>query len=45
MKKIKYAHKNTLCEYDLSLDFFKELGIKINDVVPLRKVFLLYTYE
>ena len=45
MKKIKYAHKNTLCEYDLSLDFFKELGIKINDVVPLRKVFLLYTDE
>ena len=45
MKKIRYAHKNTLCEYDLSLDFFKELGIKINDVVPLRKVFLLYTDE
>lgn len=43
MKKIKYMHKNLLCEYDLSLEFFDELGIKINDVVPLRKVFILYT--
>lgn len=43
MKKIKYANKNILCEYDLSLEFFKELGIQINDIVPLRKVFLLYT--
>lgn len=45
MKKIKYTHKNILCEYDLSLEFFNELGIKINDVVPLRKVFILYTDE
>lgn len=45
MNKIRYSEKNYLCEYDLSLDFFNELGIKINDVTPLRKVFILSTDE
>lgn len=43
MNRIRYSEKNYLCEYDLSLEFFNELGIKINDVTPLRKVFILST--
>lgn len=43
MNKIRYSEKNYLCEYDLSLEFFNQLGIKINDVTPLRKVFVLST--
>ena len=43
MNKLKYAEKNYLSNYELSLDFFNELGIKVNDITPLRKVFLLKT--
>ena len=43
MNKTKYSEKNYLCDYDLSLKFFNELGIKVNDIIPLRKVFLIYT--
>lgn len=45
MNKIKYSEKNYLCDYDLSLDFFEDLGMKVNDIVPLRKVFVIYTDE
>ncbi|MBE6090386.1 MAG: CotS family spore coat protein [Clostridium beijerinckii] len=45
MNRTKYSEKNYLCDYDLSLKFFEELGIKVNDIVPLRKVFLVYTDE
>ncbi|MDO5517614.1 MAG: CotS family spore coat protein [Clostridium sp.] len=43
MNRIRYSEKKYLCEYDLSLEFFNQLGIKINDVTPLRKVFILST--
>ena len=45
MNKPKYSEKNYLCDYDLSLEFFNEIGIKVNDIVPLRKVFVIYTDE
>ncbi|MDR3598179.1 CotS family spore coat protein [Clostridium sp.] len=45
MNKTKYSEKDYLCEYDLSLDFFEDLGMKVNDIVPLRKVFVIYTDE
>lgn len=45
MNKTRYSEKKYLCEYDLSLDFFNEIGIKVNDIVPLRKVFVIYTDE
>lgn len=45
MNKTKYAEKNYLCDYDLSLNLFDELGIKVNDIIPLRKVFVIYTDE
>ncbi|MBE6062275.1 MAG: CotS family spore coat protein [Clostridium butyricum] len=43
MDKIKYSEKSYLCEYDLSSEFFDKLGVKINDITPLRKVFILST--
>lgn len=43
MNKIRYSEKRYLCEYDLSIEFFNKLGIKVNDVTPLRKVFILST--
>ncbi|AOR22572.1 CotS family spore coat protein [Clostridium taeniosporum] len=43
MNKIRYAERNSLCDYDLSLEFFNELGININDISPVRNVFMIYT--
>ena len=43
MNKLRYAEKSYLSKYELSLDFFNELGIKVNDITPLRKVFLIKT--
>nr|WP_312289063.1 CotS family spore coat protein [Clostridium chromiireducens] len=45
MNKTKYSEKNYLCDYDLSLKLFDELEIKVKDITPLRKVFVLYTDE
>ena len=45
MNKIRYSEREYLCEYDLSLEFFEAAGLKINDVTPLRKVFILSTDE
>lgn len=45
MNRIRYSEREYLCDYDLSLDFFNAAGIKVKDVVPLRKVFLLSTDE
>lgn len=45
MNKVRYPERYSLCSYDLSLEFFNELGIKVNDVVPLRKVFIISTDE
>ena len=37
--------KEYLASYDLSADFFEELGVNVIDIVPLRKVFILKTTE
>ena len=37
--------KEYLTSYDLSADFFRELGVNVIDIVPLRKVFVLKTTE
>lgn len=41
--RIKYSEREYLCDYDLSLEFFNAAGISVNDIVPLRKVFVLST--
>lgn len=43
MNKLRYIEKNTLCKYDLSEEFFFILGLEINDIIPLRKVFVIVT--
>lgn len=45
MNKVRYPEKKYLSSYDLSLEFFEELGLKVLDVNPLRKVFILHTSE
>lgn len=45
MNNLRYPEKKYLLQYDLSLDLFNELDIGVNDVIPLRKVFILYTKE
>ena len=43
MNKYKYVEKATLCDFDLCEELFEKLGLKVNDIVPLRKVFILFT--
>lgn len=43
MVKTRYVDKSILCEYEFKEEFIDLLGIKINDVIPLRKVFVLFT--
>lgn len=43
MNRLKYPEKRHLSKYDLSNDLFIELGIKVIDIIPLRKVFLIKT--
>lgn len=45
MNKLRYIDKKTLCKYDLSEEFFLELGVEIKDIIPLRKVFVIVTPE
>lgn len=45
MSKFRYPEKKYLCNYDLSSDFFEGLGLKVTDVIPLRKVFVIQTNE
>ncbi|MGL5649039.1 MAG: CotS family spore coat protein [Clostridium sp.] len=39
----RYLEREFLCSYDLSKEFFDELGVEIKEVHPLRKVFILKT--
>ena len=43
MKKFRYIEKKVLCKYDLNEEFFHKLGVKVYDMIPLRKVFILFT--
>ena len=43
MRKNRYVEKKLLCRYDLSKEFFDNLGIEIEDITPVRKVYVLKT--
>lgn len=43
MSRLRYIDKKILCKYDLSEDFFLDLGVEIDDIVPLRKVYVIVT--
>ncbi|PRR83182.1 CotS family spore coat protein [Clostridium vincentii] len=43
MNKLRYPEKKYLSTYELTSTFFKTLGVKVVDIIPLRKVFVLKT--
>lgn len=43
MNRFRYVDKKILCSYDLSQELFDLLGIEVEDLIPLRKVFILIT--
>lgn len=43
MNRFRYIDKKILCSYDLSEEFFNKLGVEVYDIIPLRKVFVLFT--
>ncbi|MDT8715634.1 CotS family spore coat protein [Clostridium sp. 19966] len=40
---IRYSDKKFLSRYDLYIDLFNRFDLKVNDVVPLRNVFLIFS--
>ena len=45
MNKFRYVDNDILCKYDISEEFFSKLDFDIEDMIPLRKVFILITNE
>ncbi|MCR1951727.1 MULTISPECIES: CotS family spore coat protein [unclassified Clostridium] len=45
MNKFRYVDRDILCQYDLNEEFFEKLNLEIEDIIPLRKVFVLLTNE
>ncbi|WP_244833717.1 CotS family spore coat protein [Clostridium sp. BJN0001] len=43
MVKNKYIEQKYLCGYDLDKNFFDSINIKVDDIIPLRKVFVIST--
>ena len=43
MVDVRYKDKNYLSEYDLDVNLFSEFDLKVEDVIPVRKVFILNT--
>lgn len=39
----RYSDKQCLAEYDLDAELFDKFGLKINNVIPIRNVFILCT--
>ena len=43
MNKNRYVERKALCDYDLCERLFDKLNLTVQDMIPLRKVFLLVT--
>lgn len=41
MQDGKYGDRKYLAKYDLSVELFERFGLKVNDVVPVRNVFII----
>lgn len=39
----KLKNREFLCEYDLNVDLFKNFNLKIDDIIPIRKSFIICT--
>lgn len=45
MNKVRYIYKEYLAEYDLDIRLFDTWGLKVDDLYPLRKVFIVNSQE
>lgn len=45
MIRVKYNDAKYLCRYDLDVEFFEQMNLKINDLWPARNIFVLDTQE
>lgn len=45
MNKVRYIYREYLAEYDLDIRLFDIWGLKIEDLYPLRKVFIINSSE
>lgn len=43
MNKLRYSDEKYLCDYDLDIDLFKLFNLKVEDLIPLRSVYILIT--
>lgn len=43
MLETRYRDKKYLSKYDLSVELFNKFNLKVNDVVPIRKIYILST--
>lgn len=41
MQDGRYSDRKYLAKYDLSVELFERFGLKVNDVVPIRNVFII----
>lgn len=39
----RYRDKKTLSKYDLSIELFEKFNLKVNDVIPIRSVYIIST--
>ncbi|SHI71010.1 CotS family spore coat protein [Clostridium intestinale] len=43
MNKLRYSDEKYLCDYDLDTDLFELFDLKVEDLIPLRSVYILIT--
>lgn len=43
MNKIRYSDEKYLCAYDLDIDLFKQFDVEVEDLIPLRSIYILFT--
>lgn len=41
----RFRDKEFLCEYDLDVGLFNQYNYKVNDIIPIRKLFIISTNE
>ena len=43
MEQSRYRDKSFLVTYELTTDIFEGFGLKVDDIMPIRSVYMLYT--
>lgn len=39
----RFRDRDFLCKYDLDIGLFKKYNYKVNDIIPIRKLFIIST--